>query len=416
MKKQIFSVVLIIFIFSSFAYAEEKITVSAFTSKESFCPEEEMELRIKMKNSFLSPYNLEVFIQWDILKVEYQSVEMLLESEETVASEIEELSGGFLSLSVMDIFPEKEEADIFKIVFKVKTDALYGKSNIAITSQNTEIITPQIEFSIECKEHIADREKDRYLDDVVRGCENGATIIHTCLACSAKFFESVEPLGHDTPKWDEIAPTCRKNGERVAECKRCGKMIKEKIPALGHNFSDWITSKQSSCIEDGRKERTCKTCGEKEIEIIESAGHKFSESVIIKYPTDKETGISEKKCKICAASLKEVIAKLEKTETESGNSSETTKEENKSENTSSKMEPVFSSSETLQEESEITEETIKGIEVKEVEEKDGNFNLLPIIIILSAVLVFGAVILLIFLRKRRTRVYNPESDKEQLPF
>jgi hypothetical protein len=225
----------------------------------------------------------------------------------------------------------------------------------------------------------------------------------------------VEPLGHDTPKWDEIAPTCRKNGERVAECKRCGKMIKEKIPALGHNFSDWITSKQSSCIEDGRKERTCKTCGEKEIEIIESAGHKFSESVIIKYPTDKETGISEKKCKICAASLKEVIAKLEKTETESGNSSETTKED-KSENTSSKMEPVLSSSETLQEESEITEETIKGIEIKEVEEKDGNFNLLPIIIILSAVLVFGAVILLIFLRKRRTRVYNPESDKEQLPF
>lgn len=401
---------------SSFAFAEEKITVSAYTDKSSYYPKEKVELRLKIKNTDLAPYSVKIFIQWDIFKAEYQSAEMLLETGEAVESEIKKISDGILSLSIMDISPSSKEGDIFKVILKLKHDASFGKAKINLSVDGAEIISPEIELSIGCKQHIADKVKDKYLNDVRLGCENGATIIHTCLRCSTEFLEEVPPLGHDTPKWDEVAPTCTKKGERVAECKRCDKTLKEEIPALCHKFSDWVISKQASCIEDGKRERSCPTCGEKEIEIIESKGHKFSDAVIIKNPTDKETGISEKRCKVCSASLKEIIAKLEKTETEKP--SEATKEENNNQNqdTSSKIESISSPTETSQEESKIIEEITEEIEIKEEDKNESSINLIPIIIILSAVLATGLSIFLIFSIKRKTKVYNPELNKEQLPF
>ncbi|MBO4573150.1 MAG: hypothetical protein J5762_05245, partial [Clostridia bacterium] len=117
--------------------------------------------------------------------------------------------------------------------------------------------------------------------------------------------EVIAALGHDIIHHDGKAATCTEIGwDEYETCSRCGFSTYEEIPALGHFVSEWIVTKEPTCIEKGSKHKICTVCGtEIEVEEIEANGHTADEWVTTKEPTCTEIGSKHIVCAVCDEEL-----------------------------------------------------------------------------------------------------------------
>ena len=119
---------------------------------------------------------------------------------------------------------------------------------------------------------------------------------------------TIPALGHDFTNFKTTkSSTCTEAGSMERKCKRCDKVEKSTISPIGHDFTDFITTKQPTCTETGLRERKCKRCDKVEkitIPALSNAGHNAGETpIVIKQPTCISAGEKVIKCKTCNAVL-----------------------------------------------------------------------------------------------------------------
>ena len=390
-------------------FAAGKMNISVLSEKENLKRGEEISVVLKISNEYDGALLTKVKIQWNFFQLELISFEKM--SEEKFLSTEAETTADNIIWSFIGRFSSGNAFDALKLSFKVKNDAPYGKSEINLSSDSENIFSESISLSIECANHIADPEKNKWEDGIVANCTGGGTIIRKCSVCLAEYREEVSASGHKISDWKRTKnATCTADGEEEGECESCGETVSQEIEAFGHSFSDWETGKTVSCSEDGKEIRSCKRCGEKEIKTIEVKGHKFGEAVTVKEPTEYADGLKESKCARCGAKLTEIIPKL--TSSESGTPQ--TERENSSSapiKDSIVSAPIFEKEESLAKEEIINDTDKENLSPKN--EKTKNSAVWYIIIPIALVLI-GAGTAVFIILKRKTKVYNP--TEEELPF
>ena len=390
-------------------FAAGKMNISALSEKENLKRGEEISVVLKISNDYDGLIFPKVKIQWNSSQLKLISFEKLSE-EKILRAEVETAADNII-WSFAGRFSARDAFDALKLSFKVKNDAPYGKSKINLSSDSENIFSESISFSIECANHIADPEKDKWEDGIVADCTGGGTIIRKCSVCLAEYQEEISASGHKISNWKRTKiATCTTDGEEEGECESCGETVSQEMEALGHSFNNWETEKTVGCSEDGKEIRSCKRCGEKEIKTIEAKGHKFGEAVTVKEPTEYADGLKESKCARCGAKLTEIIPKL--------TSSESSVPQIERENSSSApikdsivSAPIFEKEESLAKEEIINDTDKENLSPKN--EKTKNSAVWYIIIPIALVLI-GAGTAVFIILKRKTKVYNP--TEEELPF
>lgn len=124
-----------------------------------------------------------------------------------------------------------------------------------------------------------------------------------CKSCNRLIVNGTTiPKNDHTPSSEWIQtkePTCISEGEEVQKCVDCGEIIAKRIiPATGHNFGDWQETKSATCTEEGLEKRVCK-CGEEETRVIPKTDHKAGSWEQTIGATCTDSGEKIKRCSVC---------------------------------------------------------------------------------------------------------------------
>ena len=85
----------------------------------------------------------------------------------------------------------------------------------------------------------------------------------------------IKSTGHEETVSAAVAATCITDGKTEGKsCSKCGNVLvaQETVSATGHTFGEWKVVKEATGEADGEKARECSMCGEKETEIIPTTG------------------------------------------------------------------------------------------------------------------------------------------------
>lgn len=103
-------------------------------------------------------------------------------------------------------------------------------------------------------------------------------------------FDTCEHPADALEIWDEVEPTCTKDGSVWYFCTACGYDWVEEIEAPGHELGEFNTLIKPTCTVDGKAVAQCKVCGEYEDKVIEATGHKNTVEVEAVAPTCMKVG------------------------------------------------------------------------------------------------------------------------------
>ena len=126
-------------------------------------------------------------------------------------------------------------------------------------------------------------------------------------ACGPK-----EAHSHEYSNWVvSKEPTCLDKGEERAICSICGKEETKSIPSLGHDLSNWVYKVEPTCTKSGIEERHCTRCILKNEERkVEAFGHHYSEFIIVAEPTCVTDGLKKRSCSTCGDVDQVLLTKL----------------------------------------------------------------------------------------------------------
>lgn len=165
-----------------------------------------------------------------------------------------------------------------------------------------------------------------------------------CTRCGTDVFFN-HTRGEDVAADTNKAPTCNKSGSQAVLCADCGKQYTVSLPATGehvfdenvwvsngtmhwhvctnegcdettqqiaHIQSDWIVTKEATCLENGREEIQCTVCGYVvRGRSVAKTGHDYEPTGnVLQEATCFEKGSQEVKCSVCGDISSVEIPKL----------------------------------------------------------------------------------------------------------
>ncbi len=85
-----------------------------------------------------------------------------------------------------------------------------------------------------------------------------------CTRCNKETTNTIKATGHSFSDWvDTKAATCTEKGAQEHKCSKCNTVESRETEALGHDFDKPVVIKEPTLTEKGIEEGVCKTCGEK---------------------------------------------------------------------------------------------------------------------------------------------------------
>lgn len=93
-------------------------------------------------------------------------------------------------------------------------------------------------------------------------CEHTGIMTYTCNVCGDTYTEIIPKEDHDYVGETTTAPTCTEPGVKTYTCSKCGDTYTEELPAMGHSSDGGKVVKPSGYFTEGLKEEHCVTCGE----------------------------------------------------------------------------------------------------------------------------------------------------------
>lgn len=85
-----------------------------------------------------------------------------------------------------------------------------------------------------------------------------------CTRCNKETTNTIKATGHSFSTWvDTKAATCTEKGVQEHKCSKCDTVESRETDALGHDFDKPVVIKEPTLTEKGIEEGVCKTCGEK---------------------------------------------------------------------------------------------------------------------------------------------------------
>lgn len=85
-----------------------------------------------------------------------------------------------------------------------------------------------------------------------------------CTRCNKETSNTIKATGHSFSGWvDTKAATCTEKGAQEHKCSKCNKVESRETDSLGHDFDKPVVIKEPTLTEKGIEEGVCKTCGEK---------------------------------------------------------------------------------------------------------------------------------------------------------
>lgn len=141
---------------------------------------------------------------------------------------------------------------------------------------------------------------------------NSETLVFECSRCGDSYTEenTTGCVNHEQSDWIITKePTCLDKGLKVIKCVKCEAIIKfEEIDSLNHKEIT-VSMKEATCDEDGLTEGIiCERCGKviKEQETINKLGHNYE--LVSTVPSTKTTeGYLEYKCSRCEDTYRETL-------------------------------------------------------------------------------------------------------------
>lgn len=138
-------------------------------------------------------------------------------------------------------------------------------------------------------------------------CDERGYNTWTCNDCGKKWYEYIEPLGHDYSEY-VVAPTCTERGYTLHMCWNCMESYEDNYTdALGHSYGEWTITLEPTCTTAGSKTRTCTRtcrgvkCTASETETIAATGHDWVAA----------TCITPKTCRTCGETQGEALGHIE---------------------------------------------------------------------------------------------------------
>ncbi|MBR1748140.1 MAG: uL15 family ribosomal protein [Clostridia bacterium] len=96
-------------------------------------------------------------------------------------------------------------------------------------------------------------------------CTERGYTTHTCTRCGDSYVDTyVDALGHQFGEWTVTsAPTCTEKGVETRVCAHDKTHVETRdVDALGHNFGEWVVTKEAQIGVKGEETRACSLCGE----------------------------------------------------------------------------------------------------------------------------------------------------------
>ena len=145
-------------------------------------------------------------------------------------------------------------------------------------------------------------------------CTKNGSLYRTCTVCGHEETGEIIALGHDySTAWTvDVEPTCTESGSKSHHCSRCtDKTDVTEIPANGHPWGDWVEEFAPTCTEKGGERRVCDACDHYETRDINALGHDHSTRWTVDVePTCTEPGSKSHHCSRCSdkADVTEILA------------------------------------------------------------------------------------------------------------